>query len=269
MISPLDLRPLRAGHVDTWFCFTNDHRLNSRIELYEAMLSAAELQQYQQLKHADNARDYLVSRALLRTVLAEYCDFKPEELCFRVNDFGKPELDHAELLTSIQFNTAHTRGLTVCVVTQDNVVGVDVECRTESSGILSVADDYFSPLELQALKSRSAEQQLDYFYRYWTLKEAYIKARGEGLSVPLYDFSVLLDDDGEFKEFIGPEAERWDFSVLAQNTEYTASLAMGGKLGDFSFYNSVPLGPQYENTAANAFRHTGAASKASRRSMNG
>ena len=248
-------RSLHKGIVDVWFCFTNDNRLRLAQENYEAMLSQSELQQYQQLKHIDNGWDYLVSRALLRTVLAEYCELTPDELEFQVNDFGKPELSNSNLSTVIQFNTAHTNGLTMCVVTCDDAIGVDAECRAENPSILDVAEDYFSTLELQALKCRDEAQQLDYFYRYWTLKEAYIKARGEGLSIPLHDFSVVLGSDGEFEEFIGPEAECWDFRLLCQNADYTAALSMNNQINGLNFFHSVPLGAQSQHTAADAFNH--------------
>jgi 4'-phosphopantetheinyl transferase len=246
-------RSLDKGIVDVWFSFTHDNRLKSAKEGYEDMLSLAEQEQYQQLKHADNGWDYLVSRALLRTALAEYCELSPEVLEFRVNDFGKPELINSSVSPIIQFNTAHTNGLTVCVVTRDHAIGVDAESRAESPGILDVAEDYFSSMELQALKSREESQQLNYFYRYWTLKEAYIKARGEGLSIPLHDFSIALGEDGEFQEFVGPEAECWDFRLLGQNTAYTAALSMNAQITGLKFIHSVPLGPQSEEGAADVF----------------
>ncbi|MDF1691665.1 MAG: 4'-phosphopantetheinyl transferase superfamily protein [Zhongshania sp.] len=267
MTSALHKRALSTGFVDAWFCFTRDPRLTSAQQQYEAILSSSELAQYQQLKHADNGWDYLVSRALLRTVLAEYCELGPEELEFQVNDFGKPKLSNSSLAPVIQFNTAHTSGLTVCVVTRDHAIGVDIECRAENPGILNVADDYFSPLELQALKSREEGEQLDYFYRYWTLKEAYIKARGEGLSVPLHDFSVVLGADGEFVEFVGPQAESWDFRILCQNSAYTAALSMNSQISGLNYFNSVPLGPQSEHSAADAFNNLSVVDSARRRRL--
>lgn len=247
------MRPSSIGHVDVWYCFTDDRRLDSRLSQYEAMLSAVELEQYQSLQHGSNGRDYLVSRALLRTVLSQYCGLAPENLSFCANDFGKPELADNQGLGLVQFNTAHTSGLTVCVVTRGNDVGVDVESHAENRGVLNMADDYFSALELQALNRTSDEQQLEFFYRYWTLKEAYIKARGEGLSIPLHDFSVLLDDQGEFNGFVGPESDRWDFRVVCKNVNYTASLAVGGSINSVAYFQSIPLSHEIERNADEAF----------------
>ncbi|WP_269620847.1 4'-phosphopantetheinyl transferase family protein [Zhongshania sp. BJYM1] len=269
MISAVPKRPLQIGHIDVWYCFTDDHRLNSRVDQYEAMLSPAELAQYQQLMHGSNGKDYLVSRALLRTVLSEYCDLAPEKISFCVNDFGKPELNNSEARGIIQFNTAHTSGLTVCVVTRDNDVGVDAESHAENQSVVNMADDYFSALELQALNSCSDDQKLDRFYRYWTLKEAYIKARGEGLSIPLHDFSIVLDEEGGFDGFIGPEADRWDFRVLCKNLNYTVALAMGGKIENVSYFHSLPLGQQVQLSPEDAFNHMPLNTNAQRHRMIG
>ncbi|MFT6157019.1 4'-phosphopantetheinyl transferase family protein [Zhongshania sp.] len=268
MISAGEKRPL-TGHVDVWYCFTDDHRLDNRLEQYEAMLSSAESQQYQQLMFGGNGRDYLVSRALLRTVLADYCSLAPEKISFCVNAYGKPELSNSDEQGAIQFNTAHTSGLTVCVVTRGNDIGVDVESRAESRSVLNMADDYFSVLELQALNSRADDQQLDYFYRYWTLKEAYIKARGEGLSIPLHDFSVVLDEQGAFTSFVGPEADRWDFSIVCKNINYTAAIAMGGKINGIAYAHSIPLGLKVELSADEAFNHFPVSASGPRNRMNG
>lgn len=268
MISAREKSPL-TGHVDVWYCFTDDHRLDNRLDQYEAMLSSAESQQYQQLMHGSNGRDYLISRALLRTVLADYCNLAPEKISFCVNAYGKPELSNSDRQEAIQFNTAHTSGLTVCVVTRGNDIGVDVESHAESRSVLNMADDYFSTLELQALNGRADDQQLDYFYRYWTLKEAYIKGRGEGLTIPLQDFSVVLDEQGAFSSFVGPEADRWDFSIVCKNINYTAAIAMGGKINSIAYSHSIPLGVQVQLSAEKAFSHFPVSASGSRNRMSG
>jgi 4'-phosphopantetheinyl transferase len=236
---------LNPGHLDVWFCFTEDKRLQNFLSDYEELLSLSERQQYEQFSQGDHQQDYLVSRALLRWVLSKYCDAKPADLEFGVNQFGKPALLHPAV-PDLQFNTAHTHGLTVCVVGSQFPVGIDAEYHSDSASLLRVADDYFSPLELQALHDKTSEdEKLADFFRYWTLKEAYLKSRGEGLSIPLHDFSVVLKD-GAFKEFLGPDAGLWDFRLLLQDKNYTAALAMGGKINSQNLYNCVPLGPVAE-----------------------
>ncbi|GAB3381024.1 4'-phosphopantetheinyl transferase superfamily protein [Spongiibacter taiwanensis] len=236
------------GNLDVWFCFTGDKRLNTYLGAYNAMLSDSEREQYEQLPQQDQRHDYLVSRVLLRTVLAGYCDCEPNELVFGVSEYGKPEL-LSPAGQDLQFNTAHTHGLTVCVVGRSYPVGIDAEYHSDSASLLSVADDYFSSQELQALHEKDSEEaKLADFFRYWTLKEAYLKARGQGLSIPLHDFSVVLKD-GAFVEFCGPEAERWDFRLLLQDANYTAALAMGAKIQQLRLLKCIPLGPVEEFNA--------------------
>lgn len=238
-------RILAPGAIDVWYCFTADPRLEDYQSQYEDILSDGERDQYEQFSEGDQRQEYLVGRALLRSVLAQYCHVQPQALAFGVNKFGKPELLRPAA-PALQFNAAHTHGLTVCVVGNHYPVGIDTEYHSDSASLLKVAEDYFSSLELQALNEHSRdEDKLTDFFRYWTLKEAYLKARGEGLSIPLHDFSVVLEEHG-FKEFLGPDAQDWDFRLLLHNQNYTAAVAMAGKITQLKQYNCVPLGPVSE-----------------------
>lgn len=239
-------RALQPGQVDIWFCATQDRRLDSHFKNYETLISDEEREQYQQMASSDHGRDYLISRALLRTVLARYCDTAADELALSANEFGKPQLDTKS--DELQFNTAHSPGLTLCAVSRAEV-GIDAEYHSDAGGMLDAADDYLSARELQALRSHPADGQLSLFFRYWTLKEAYLKARGEGLSTPLHDFSIILDE-GEFAEFDGPDSEQWDFRVLAQNEQYTVSLALREHIESLNYFQTIPLATDEELPAA-------------------
>lgn len=233
------IRQLAPGQVDIWCCATDDPRLLNKYELYEAMLSEEEQEEYRQRQFSTQAGAYLVSRALLRTVLAEYCDLAPEELNFGSNKFGKPEL-LGEAAGQISFNAAHTHGLTLCAVSAGQHIGIDVEFQTDSAGMVDAADDYLSSEEAMVLRSVPEEEKLSAFFRYWTLKEAYLKARGEGLSVALHEFSFLLDGMN-VTQFLAPDALRWDFRLLAQDSDFTAAVAMEGKIEHLKAFHSLPL----------------------------
>lgn len=252
-------RVLQSGQVDIWFCATQDRRLDSHFKSYEELISSEEREQYQQVASSDQGRDYLISRALLRTVLAQYCESAPADVVLSTNEFGKPQLDAQD--AGLQFNTAHSPGLTLCAVSQAEV-GIDAEYHSDAGGMLDAADDYLSARELQALRGQPVDDQLPLFFRYWTLKEAYLKARGEGLSIPLHDFSIILDK-GEFAGFEGPDPENWDFRVLAQNEQYTVSLALHEHIESLNYFQTIPLAdaaalhsagdglPKYEARSAN------------------
>lgn len=231
-------RRLSAGQVDVWCCATNDPRLLAKMSRYLEMLSSDEREQYEQRQHAGQAEEYLASRAFIRTVLSQYVDRAPEDLVFESNEFGKPYL--ADFAGRVSFNAAHTHGLTLCAVTGGCDIGIDVEFQTDSQGMLDAADDYLSRAEMAALNEVEEDGRLAVFFRSWTLKEAYLKARGEGLSIPLHDFSVLLDGM-RVKQFDADDAARWELRLLAQDEDFTAAIAVAGEIGQVNALRCLPL----------------------------
>lgn len=223
-----DFEQLSGGQVDLWFCVPQKI-VEAGLEGYcESLLTTDEREHYQRLK-VDHRREYLVSRALLRTTLSHYLPGKPEEWQFRRNDFGKPELDSDMAdAAALRFNLSHTNGLTLCAVGSAADLGVDVEFHANSQGLVEVADHYFSERELEGLRKLPAAEQEQAFFRYWTLKEAYIKARGEGLSIPLDSFSFILEEDDtlQFIPPLGNEAGEWSFRLFHPSVEYTAAVAV-------------------------------------------
>lgn len=130
---------------------------------------------------------YLTAHALVRTVLSRYAPVAPEAWRFERNQYGRPAIAGGG---SLQFNLSHTRGMVACLVVHDVEAGVDVEHRRNVS--LNVADRFFSPAEVSDLRALPESEQRHRFYELWTLKEAYIKARGMGLALSLSGFSYRL-----------------------------------------------------------------------------
>lgn len=142
----------------------------------------------------DRALD-VVTRALVRSVLASRVGLSPHELSFVAGSHGRPRaLDARGQPLSVDHNVAHTDGLVVCVVGPASTpFGVDVE-RVTRPRKLEVARDFFAPAEVAALERAPEASRQRRFYDYWTLKEAYIKARGLGLAIPLDAFWLSLDE---------------------------------------------------------------------------
>jgi 4'-phosphopantetheinyl transferase len=133
----------------------------------------------------------LVSRALLRHGLSWYTDRSPASWRFEENAYGRPELHDA---TAPTFNLSHSRGVVAAVFSWRREVGIDVEDthrRADGEGI----DHFLAPRERAALRPLSGDTRRETFFRYWTLKEAYMKARGVGLSLGLDSFTVDLSVD--------------------------------------------------------------------------
>jgi len=196
---------------------------------YRQLLSADERQREQRF-HFEKDRDrFLITRALVRTVLSRYEAVDPRDWVFAANAYGRPEIDVLRMgAGDLCFNVSHTAGLIVLGVTRGRALGVDVENRCARMNPIDAAKLVFSATELAALARLPAEQQLDRFFEYWTFKESYIKARGMGVSIPLDKFSIQLEQDGLVDLEIAPELHddpgRWQFWQIRPGLAYVLAL---------------------------------------------
>jgi 4'-phosphopantetheinyl transferase len=172
----------------------------------------------------------LATRAFIRLVLTQYADLRPSELRFRSNPYGKPEIDLPKSARILRFNLSHTRGLLVGAVTCGREVGVDVEAIDRMVDIEAIANRFFSTTEKVALQSLSVPERRQRFFEYWTLKEAFVKARGEGLSLPLDGFAfVKLDNEGitiKFDPILHEEPGNWHFALFQAELGHLIAVAL-------------------------------------------
>ena len=131
-----------------------------------------------------------MAHGVLRSLLSRYTGRDARTLRFTVSPYGKPELEGE---VGLRFNLSHSRGCAVYVVARNRRVGVDIEWIDPAVDALGIAGRYFSPAECAAIRSNAPELRMKAFYAYWTCKEAYVKARGVGLSCDLRTFTVSLD----------------------------------------------------------------------------
>ncbi len=136
----------------------------------------------------------LVSRVMVRRMLSSLVpDKAPESWHFSTKRFGKPFIEGTGDETQLQFNLSHTNGLVACAVAPDIPIGIDVEVISDKLSTLEMAPTVFTASELADLQALAGRQeQFRYFYRLWTLKEAYLKCVGDGLSMPLQGFEFSL-----------------------------------------------------------------------------
>lgn len=167
---------------------------------------------------ADDRLRYLVTRALVRTVLSRYAPLPPGDWRFAENGYGRPHIApeivaRCPEVADLRFNLSHTRGLIALGVTRGRELGVDVEYVGERKSPLEIADRFFAPVEVEALWQQPESVRHERFFEYWTFKESYIKARGRGLSIPLDRFSFHYPHDAGVQLAIEPELEdtpeRW------------------------------------------------------------
>ena len=143
----------------------------------ENLLSEEELARAEKLRFEKQRRRFIVARGLLRCILSRYTGEKPEELKFRYNPNGKPELLH----NKVCFNLSHSGDIALCAVTLNKPVGVDIEQISKDINHKELTKQYFSEQESNAILGLPEEQQKEAFYRCWTRKEAFAKAKGSSI----------------------------------------------------------------------------------------
>lgn len=178
--------------IDIWLTDERQVMDIALLDRYRQLLNDQETGRHQRFIFSLHRHQFLVARALVRTVLAGYLgEPDPSTLAFTSNEHGKPELMRD---AGLQFNLSHTNGLIALAVTRDRPVGIDVEHLSRQADIAKLADRYFSLAESRALLDLPVAEWNERFYDLWTLKEAYLKACGTGLRTPLHAFSFHLGD---------------------------------------------------------------------------
>ena len=225
---PFDLEAGRSSAIHLWCSFYSELEDEALLREYRTLLTESERQQELRFHFARDRRRYLVTRALVRTVLSRYADVAPAEWTFAVNDYGRPLIANAAAAArQISFNVSHTDSLIILAVAQKHEIGVDVENTRVRAACIDIADRFFAPAEVSALHALPEARQHDRFFEYWTLKESYIKARSMGLSIPLdhFSFDLLEDDIGlSIHPDQGDRPERWRFWQLEIGPGYLGAL---------------------------------------------
>jgi len=192
-------------------------------------LSEQEREQCRRFHFPDDSHHYLVSHALVRYALSAYLDIRPHEWVFSLSDHGRPELANPGV-PPIRFNLSHTKGLAACVVNLSGDCGVDVEKIVARHNPVGVAKRMFSTAEYEHMLQLYGHEQLEYFFTRWTLREAYVKARGIGISFPVHKLNFTVESDSDIKIGFQPDIQDdggdWQFQLLPLSTGHAASVAI-------------------------------------------
>jgi 4'-phosphopantetheinyl transferase len=219
---------LNPGVVHLWYTLSDDIAPPAALGAYLGLLSPEERTRHARFLNERARHEYLITRALCRTVLSRYADVTPADWRFRANEWGRPEIDIPEL-GHLRFNLSNTRGLVACAVALEGEIGVDVEALDRASDLLGIADRFMAPPEAKDIGALPTDAQGFRFFTYWTLKEAYIKARGMGLSIPLDKFWFLLDTDTPARLVLAPDmddtAAGWTFAQLQPTGRHLLAVA--------------------------------------------
>ena len=196
------------------------------VERLYTLLDHAEQKRASRFLVPEPRTQFIISRAFLRIALGHYLGIEPPEVKFCTGEQGKPELANGGL----QFNLSHTEGVAAIAITRAGKVGIDVERIRRNLEPLQMAARFFSARESEWLRSQSKDRQFAAFFSCWTAKEAYIKARGGGLSIPLDSFGVIPDSpDGDSRlEIYGhpEESIRWSLWELDFGPQLRGAVAV-------------------------------------------
>jgi 4'-phosphopantetheinyl transferase len=219
---------LSRGEVHLWIWQDDESSGCLQAGEMERWLAADERTAMARLNLEHVRREYLISRALLRTSLSAYADRDPKDWHFERNPYGKPALAASRLLWPLCFNISHTAGLVICAVAWEGDVGIDVEALDDGAAERDCVRR-FAVVERAALERDRRRGRASRFMDYWTLKEAYLKARGVGLSAELDTVVFRLGDHSDLAmQFDGERTDmpgRWCFALMAPPPNHRCALA--------------------------------------------
>ena len=196
-----------------------------------SILSAEEIARADGFRFAPDRDAFVAARGILRTLLGRYVQRDPASLCLRVGGHGKPFLE-TETAEGFRFNVSHSERRALFAFTRGRELGVDLERVRPERARLELAERFFAPSEAVALAALEPEERAAAFFRCWTRKEAYLKARGDGLSAALAGFSVTLAADAgpalAWSEAGEAEVRRWDFRDVTPGDGWAAAVVARG-----------------------------------------
>ena len=201
-----------------------------------ALLCPNEREQAQRFTSDRRRREYVFAHGLARAALSRLApQVAPAEWRFEKSRHGRPFISGPRSAERLHFSLSHTDGFVACAVSSCEHVGIDVEATDRPVSHLEIARTFFSSAEHADLISLPPPLQRDRFFDLWTLKEAYAKARGLGLRLPLDEFSIHVAPDGKrrvtFSRDLCDDPESWCFSQFSPSPRHRLAVADGSGRG--------------------------------------
>ena len=208
---------------------------NNELADFTGILSPDELERSGRFYFEKTKRHFIVCRYLLRKILELYLNRKSHEIKFSYTPRGKPELDQDDTRNRINFSLSHSHGLVMYAFMRKQQVGIDVEHIRPMDDIDELARRFFSEQEYNLVRSSSEIRKREIFFTIWTLKEAYLKATGEGLA-GLEDIEVSFSADNSKAELrslnnatLTVQLDNWIMDSFSPAEGYLAAVASGSQ----------------------------------------
>jgi len=208
-----------------------------------AVLSAEERARAARFVAERHRRQFVLAHGLVRAALSRRApNVDPAAWRFVYDRHGRPFVAGPRTDNPLHFSLSHTEGCVACATSSSAAVGIDVEATDRRCAHLAIAEFAFSPAEIAALRGLPPAELIDRFFDYWTLKEAYIKARGMGLRLPLDQFSIQIQPQRRigivFAPEFGDDAGRWCFTQASPSPRLRLAIADGsGQNGGLPIIN--------------------------------
>ena len=234
---PAELIHLNEVHV--WRVYLDISTLQS--ESLRGILSADELERAGRLYFERDQRRFIATRAILRKILSRYLGVQPHDLGFEYTANGKPVLSTNPGCHAISFNLSHSGSFALYAITRDRNIGIDVERVRGGIDVEQIARRYFSPGEISSLEKVHKNKRYALFFQYWTRKEAFTKATGQGISFPMEHCDVSLIRGRTLSPITvlgdNRESSYWYGQDLFPGHGYAAAIAVEGDSYDLSCWH--------------------------------
>jgi 4'-phosphopantetheinyl transferase len=220
---------IEPGEVHVWLAWVDRFIAPALEPRLAAIMTADERAKQQRFLRPADRHLQLVARALVRVLLSSYAGVAPADWRFGAGRYGKPFLVSPAAGLQVAFNLSHTTGLVAAAFTTGAEVGVDVERLARRTATMDVARRFFAQTEVAALERVPVGEREETFFAFWTLKEAYLKARGLGLSAPLGAFAFDLAAEPprvSFEPPIDDRPDRWQFARRAPGPLHRLAVAV-------------------------------------------
>lgn len=222
--------------VHVWYAsFSNN---TNNLGYYLELLSADEIKKASKFKFDINQQQSIISRGVLRLLSGKYLNMKPNAIDFKYGKYGKPDYDFD---SNLKFNISHSGDLIALSFVKNFDIGVDIEKVKDNFNVLEIASNFFSKLEIETLKKIPKAEQVEYFYRCWTRKESFIKAKSLGLTFPLDSFSVCINSDKKSKlletKWDDTEKDTWKLFTFSPQQNYIGAISIFGDVKTVEYFN--------------------------------
>ncbi len=197
------------------------------IGFLQSTLAPDEMERAEHFHYTKDRNCYIATHGLLRKILSRYINISPERIRFQYNIHGKPYLKPLHNKAELQFNMSHSFDFALYGIAYNDEIGIDIEQISPIPEIDKLMDDYFTVEEKSHFKMLSLNDRIEKFFRYWTLKEAYMKAKGRGLDLSVSQVEVQ-EESGKFIGLIdvkekSKETSHWSIYSLSPAAGYAAA----------------------------------------------